>query len=210
MGWLDVFTRNDYKDILLQSLSYCQKVKGIEIIAWCDMTNHVHLVFRSVKGQHPSLLLGDFKRFTSRAVVKAMQENPRERRREFLLEQFKKAAAKSSNVKEYKFWRHDNKPIELWSNKVIWEKINYVHNNPVEAGLIYRAQDYVYSSASDYSDEKGLMVLWYFSIMVEYGTWKTYLKLCKERDAIAHQRGDYRSCELLSEIRSIHDFQNLK
>jgi REP element-mobilizing transposase RayT len=189
VGWLDVFTRNDYKDILLQSLSYCQKVKGIEIIAWCDMTNHVHLVFRSVKGPHPSLLLGDFKRFTSRAVVKAMQENPRERRRELLLEQFKKAAAKSSNVKEYMFWRHDNKPIELWSNKVIWEKINYVHNNPVE---------------------KGLMVLWYFSIMVEYGTWKTYLKLCKERDAIAHQRGDYPSCELLSEIRSIHDFQNLK
>jgi hypothetical protein len=43
------------------------------------------------------------------------------------------------------------------SNKVIWEKINYVHNNPVEAGLVYRAQDYVYSSASDYSDEKGLL-----------------------------------------------------
>ena len=157
VGWLDVFTRNEYKDILLQSLSYCQKVKGMEIIAWCVMTNHVHLVFRSVKGQHPSLLLGDIKRFTSKAVVKAIQENPRESRREFLLEQFKKAAAKSSNVKEYQFWRHDNKPIELWSNRVIWEKINYVHNNPVEAGLVYRAEDYVYSSASDYSGEKGLL-----------------------------------------------------
>ncbi len=155
--WLDVFTRNEYKDILLQSLSFCQKEKGMEIIAWCIMTNHVHLVFRSVKGQHPSLLLGDFKRFTSRAVVKAIQENPRESRKEFLLEQFKKAAAKSSNVKAYQFWRHDNKPIELWSNKVIWEKISYVHNNPVEAGLVYRAQDYVYSSAADYTNEKGLL-----------------------------------------------------
>lgn len=157
VGWLDVLTRNEYKDILLQSLSYCQKVKGMEIIAWCVMTNHVHLVFRSVKGQHPSLLLGDFKRFTSKAVVKAIQENPRESRREFLLEQFKKAAAKSSNVKEYQVWRHDNKPIELSSNRVIWEKINCVHNNPVEAGLVYRGEDYVYSSASDYSDEKGLL-----------------------------------------------------
>lgn len=155
--WLDVFTRNEYKDILLQSLSFCQKEKGMEIIAWCIMTNHVHLVFRSVKHQHPSLLLGDFKRFTSKAVVKAIQESPRESRKEFLLEQFKKAAAKSSNVKEYQFWRHDNKPIELWSNKVIWEKISYVHNNPVEAGLVFRAQDYVYSSASDYADEKGLL-----------------------------------------------------
>jgi len=42
-------------------------------------------------------------------------------------------------------------------NKVIWEKISYVHNNPVEAGLVYRAQDYVYSSAADYADEKGLL-----------------------------------------------------
>ena len=155
--WLDVFTRNEYKDILLQSLSFCQKEKGMEIIAWCIMTNHVHLIFRSVKGQHPSLLLGDLKRFTSKALVKALQQNPQESRKEFLLEQFKRAAAKSSNVKEYQFWRHDNKPIELWSNKVIWEKISYVHNNPVEAGLVYKAQDYVYSSALDYADEKGLL-----------------------------------------------------
>ena len=121
------------------------------------MTNHVHLVFRSVKGQHPSLLLGDFKRYTSKAVVKDIQENPQEGRKEFLLAQFKKAAEKSSNVKEYQFWRHDNKPIELWSNAVIWEKVNYIHNNPIESGLVYRAQDYVYSSALDYADEKGLL-----------------------------------------------------
>src|SRR5690554_2396261 len=157
VDWLDVFTRNEYKDILISSLSFCQKNKGMEIIAWCIMTNHVHLIFRSVKGQHPALLLGDFKRFTSKAVVKAIQQNPRERRKEFLLEQFRKAAAKSSNVKEYQFWRHDNKPVELWSNKVIKQKIDYVHNNPVEAGLVYKAEDYVYSSATDYADEKGLL-----------------------------------------------------
>ncbi|WP_157429286.1 hypothetical protein [Aequorivita sublithincola] len=45
----------------------------------------------------------------------------------------------------------------MWSNKVIWEKISYVHNNPVAAGLAYRAQNYVYCSASDYADEKGLL-----------------------------------------------------
>ncbi len=90
--WLDVFTRNAYKDLLLDSLTFCQQEKGMVIIAWCIMTNHVHLIFRSVKGQHPSLLLGDFKRFTSKAVVKAIKEHPRESRKENLLEQFKKAA----------------------------------------------------------------------------------------------------------------------
>lgn len=121
------------------------------------MTNHVHLVYRSVAGQKPEQILGDFKRFTSKKLVKAIQENTRESRREFLINQFKEEAQKSSNVNRFQFWRHDNKPIELWSNKVITEKINYVHQNPVEAGLVFRAEDYVYSSAIDYSEEKGLI-----------------------------------------------------
>lgn len=155
--WLDVFTRNEYKDILVESLSYCQKHKGMDIFAWCIMTNHVHLVFRSIDGLDPALLLGDFKRFTSKAIVKSIKENPKESRKEFLLEQFRKAGAKASNVNEYQFWRHDNKPIELWSNKVIYEKINYIHKNPVKAGLVYYSEDYVYSSAADYADRKGLL-----------------------------------------------------
>lgn len=155
--WLDVFTRNQYKNILLESLEFCQKNKGMEIIAWCIMTNHVHLIFRSIEGQKPELILGDFKRFTSKAIVKAIKENPRESRKKFLLSEFEKAAKNSSNVKHYQFWRHDNKPIELWSNKVIQEKINYIHNNPVEAGLVYKPEDYVYSSAIDYAGEKGLL-----------------------------------------------------
>ena len=157
VNWLDVFTRNQYKDILIDSLSFCQREKGMEIIAWCIMTNHVHLIFRVVDDGKPELVLGDFKRFTSKALIKAIKENDRESRREFLLEQFKKAAEKSSNVKQYQFWRHDNKPIELWSNKVIEEKINYIHQNPVESGLVFKAEDYVYSSAIDYAGEEGLL-----------------------------------------------------
>ena len=79
--WLDVFTRNEYKEILIESLSYCQENKGMEIIAWCIMTNHAHLVFRSVEGRKPELLLGDFKRFTSKKLVKAIKDNPKESRR---------------------------------------------------------------------------------------------------------------------------------
>ena len=70
--WLDVFTETIYNNILLDSLSYCQTHKGMEIIAWCIMTNHIHLIFRSNKGEKPEQLLGDFKRFTSKAVVKTI------------------------------------------------------------------------------------------------------------------------------------------
>ncbi len=157
VDWLDVFTRNIYKDILLDSLSFCQKKKGMEIISWCIMTNHVHLIFRSTIEIKPEVLLGDFKRYTSKQIVKAIENNSRESRKKFLLLAFKKAAQKSSNVKNYQFWRHDNKPIELWSNHVIQEKINYIHQNPVVGGLVFKAEDYVYSSAIDYAGESGLL-----------------------------------------------------
>ena len=104
-GWLDVFTRNEYTDLVLESLEFCQKNIGMNIHAWCIMTNHVHLIFRSIENQKPELLLGDFKRFTSRSVVKAIQENPKESRKEFLLDYFKKEAEKSSNTTNFQlFW----------------------------------------------------------------------------------------------------------
>ena len=157
VNWLDVFAQNEYKDILIDNLHYCQQKKGMEIYAWCIMDNHVHLVFRSVGEYRPELLIGDFKRFTSNAVVKAIVESPKENRKEILLSQFQKEGSKSSNVKTYQFWQHDNKPIELWSNKVIDEKIDYIHNNPVEGGIVFRPEDYLYSSAVDYAGGKGLL-----------------------------------------------------
>lgn len=155
--WLDVFTRNEYKDILIESLSYCQKEKGMEIYAWVIMTNHVHLVFRSVKDIPPGQLLGSFKKYTSKAVVKAIDKNQRESRKKLLLEVFKRNGAKNSNVKQNQFWRQNNKPIELWSRKVISQKIKYIHNNLVDQGLVFRPEDYQYSSAVDYSGEKGIL-----------------------------------------------------
>lgn len=155
--WLDVFTRDRYKDILVDSLRYCQSNKGMELIAWCIMTNHVHLIYRSCAGQKPELLLGDFKRHTSKALVRAIRDNPEENRKEFFLKHFQKAAQESSNVYNYQFWRHDNKPIELWSNHVIWQKVNYIHNNPVKAGYVQNPEDYNYSSAKNYVDEEGLV-----------------------------------------------------
>ncbi|HAD98263.1 MAG TPA: transposase [Cryomorphaceae bacterium] len=157
VGWLDVFTQAEYKNILLDSLRFCQKEKGMEISAWVIMNNHIHLIFRSVKDQRPELLLGDFKRFTSKALVKGIHENPLENRREFLLNRFATEAKRSSNVQQFQFWQHDNHPIELWSLKVTAQKIDYLHNNPVKAGLVENPEDYLYSSARDYSGEKDLL-----------------------------------------------------
>ena len=149
-GWVDVFTRNEYKNILVDNLAWCQKNKGLELFAWCIMTNHVHLIAKA-EGEHSlSDILRDFKKFTSKAVLKAIAESQRESRKEWMLKQFE---TEEGN----RFWRADNKPVELWSNSVIAQKLNYIHQNPVEAGLVFRAEDYVYSSAVDYAGGNGLL-----------------------------------------------------
>jgi REP element-mobilizing transposase RayT len=149
-GWVDVFTRNEYKNILIDNFAFCQKNKGLELFAWCIMTNHVHLIVRAEEGHLLSDILRDFKKFTSKAVLKAISENPRESRKEWLAKQFETSEGN-------RFWRSDNQPIELWSNAVIAQKLSYIHQNPVEEGLVFRAEDYVYSSAIDYAGGKGML-----------------------------------------------------
>lgn len=109
-GWVDVFTRNEYKNILVENLDYCQKNKGLEIFAWCIMSSHVHLVIRAEGNALLSDILRDYKKFTSKAVIRAITDNNRESRKEWLLEQF-------NTPEGNRFWRADNKPIELWSNR---------------------------------------------------------------------------------------------
>ena len=62
---LDVFTRKDYRDIVLDSLRHCQNEKGLLLHAWCIMSNHLHMI---VSGKEGSLsdILCDFKKFTSK------------------------------------------------------------------------------------------------------------------------------------------------
>jgi putative transposase len=154
--WIDVFIRNEYKNILIDSWKYCQKNKGLEIYAWCIMTSHVHMIIGSNKNKLEDIMR-DMKSYTSTHLKKAIKENPRESRRKWMLEMMEKAGKKNSNNNNYQFWQQHNNPIELFNNKIMDQKLDYIHNNPVKAGIVFNPEDYVYSSAKDYSGEKGLV-----------------------------------------------------
>jgi REP element-mobilizing transposase RayT len=68
-GWTDVFTRNEYKNMLVDNLAYSQKNKGLEIFTWCIMSNHLHLMVRATEGHLLQDILRDFKKFTLLVVV---------------------------------------------------------------------------------------------------------------------------------------------
>lgn len=156
VNWVDIFTREIYLSILADSITYCRKNKGIELYAYVFMPNHVHLLFRS-KEKDPSGFIRDFKGFTSRALIKAIQENPRESRKEYLLQLFKEAGAKNSNVSKFQVWQQNNQPIEVYSAWVVNQKVNYIHNNPVEEGLVTNPVDWKYSSARNYSGDQTIL-----------------------------------------------------
>ncbi len=148
--WVDVFTRKEYRDIVLESIRYCQAEKGLVLYAWCLMSNHIHMVV-AAKSNDTSEILRDFKKFTSKKIIKAIQENKKESRREWMLEIFRKAGECNSRNSNYQFWRQDNQPKELFSSGFTVQKLNYIHNNPVEAWIVLKPEDYLYSSGRDYA-----------------------------------------------------------
>jgi len=151
VNWIDVFTRDTYFSIIATSLAYCRKEKGMEVYGYCIMPSHVHLIFRSSLGD-PSGLMRDFKGYTARKLLKAIEENQQESRKEWLLWMFERAGLKNSNVKQKQFWQQHNQPIEIWSLKVLEQKLNYIHQNPVEAGFVTDPIDWKYSSARNYGN----------------------------------------------------------
>ncbi|ARV11916.1 transposase [Gilvibacter sp. SZ-19] len=156
VNWVDVFTRAVYFNVLAKSLSFCRANKGMEVYAFCFMPSHVHLIFRSKHGEHSSLLR-DFKRFTSKQLLETIQSHSRESRKEWLLSMFSIAAKGNNDVWHFQFWQHHNHPIELWSNKVIKQKLDYIHNNPVKAGFVTKPSHWKWSSARNFSGKGSIL-----------------------------------------------------
>ena len=155
-NWIDLFIRNEYKEILIESIKYCQREKDLELYGWCIMTSHVHLLI-GTKGNALSNIMRDLKRHTSEELHKAILNNRTESRREWMLWMMEKAAKKNSNSAKFQLWQPESHPIELTNNKIAHQKLDYTHYNPVEAGFVARAEDWLYSSAIDYNGGKGLL-----------------------------------------------------
>ncbi len=150
--WINLFVRQVYLDVLEDSVLFCRKEKGMELYGYCFMPSHVHLIFRSTN-ENPSGLLRDFKKYTSKKILEVIQENTQESRKEWLLGMFKHAGKNKGNVSKYQFWQHHNKPIELYSTAVTKQKLDYIHNNPVEAGFVTEPAQWKYSSARNIAGE---------------------------------------------------------
>ncbi|NOU46989.1 MAG: transposase [Bacteroidales bacterium] len=164
--WVDVFTRMNYKELIINNLKYCQENKGLEIYAYVIMTNHIHLIVRS-NTNNLSGTLRDFKSYTSKELLKLVSI-PEESRQEWMLRIFSNAAYKHKRNSVFQLWSHNNHPELLWSNEFIEEKVDYIHQNPVRTGIVLHPEEYLFSSAKNYAEENGLL-----DVILITKKWKT-------------------------------------
>ena len=149
--WQYVFKEDRFKNILVDGLNFCVEKKGLEIFSYVIMSTHMHLIARA-KNEDLSFVIGGFKKFSAIKILNILRkENPNS----IYLYKFSEAAKKHSRNENFQFWKYGNHPEEVYSPKFTLSKIKYIHNNPVDAGMVARPENYYYSSAYDYAGKKG-------------------------------------------------------
>ena len=156
VNWVDVFTRRQYCDIVVNSLRYCIEHKELEVYAFCIMTNHLHLIVGS-ETQRLAGIIRDLKRHTAKQLLQAIENNQQESRRAWLLWMFERAGQHKAGNEQYQFWQSGSHPVELGTNFLRKQKLDYLHRNPVEAGFVALPEEFLYSSARNYAGQPGVL-----------------------------------------------------
>ncbi len=146
--WIPVFTKKEYFDIIVQSLSYCRQKKGLKLFAYVVLDNHVHFV---ASADSLSEIVKDFKSYTAREIIKTAKSD----NRKWLLNQFKFFKKKYKKDSEYQVWQEGFHPQIITSEKVFKQKVEYIHNNPVKKGIVEEVEHWIYSSAKNYLCDDG-------------------------------------------------------
>lgn len=150
VGWVDVFSRQCYRDLIIDSFNYSRKHKGLKLYAYVIMTNHIHLIV-SHRNEDLSGWVRDFKKYISKEIFK-MMDVVNESRREWLKVIFNYHGKYNRRNRGRQFWTQENHAVELFNNTLIDTCITYIHQNPVRAGWVQYAEDYLYSSARNFAE----------------------------------------------------------
>ena len=122
VDWIDIFSRQVYRDIVIDSFKYAMENKGLQIFAYVIMSNHVHL----------ELILELFPKHKIIGTIQSIAES----RREWLLNRFQFNANQHSRNENYQVWTHENHAIYLYSPEFIAEKLEYLHQNPAGWNMV--------------------------------------------------------------------------
>ena len=151
VGWIDVFTRKELANIIIEKLKIAQRDHHVAIYEYVIMSSHIHLIAQKTNDESLGEWIGSFKSVTAKEIIKAINSENYESRKSWLDYLFKFFAKFQKQNPGYMFWQKTSYPIELYSAEVFDQKVDYIHNNPVEANIVTDPSYYYYSSANPLS-----------------------------------------------------------
>jgi len=161
--WIDAFIRDEYRQVVVNSIKFCQQNKGLEVYGYVIMPSHVHMIIGRNKEANLEEIVRDMKSFTSSTIRKMINNSKEvgESRKEWMMKMLQDAGRRNSNNRDFQFWQQHNRPIELWTLDVFNQKLEYIHNNPVQAGFVDEPDSWLYSSARNYSKKRSYIEILY-------------------------------------------------
>ena len=150
VGWLPVFTRQESTKIIYDSWRFLQLEREFQLLGYVILENHVHLIATA-----PNLAsaVKCSKSFTAVQIIELLKKrNARQLLRGL-------AALKLPNKKqsEHQVWQEGSHPKMIETDEMLWQKLEYIHNNPVERGYVDDPLHWRYSSARNYAGQPGLI-----------------------------------------------------
>lgn len=141
LEWKPVLEDDRFKDIVIESLSFLTKANRITVYAFVIMRNHFHMIWQ-ILGEHKrEEVQRDFLKFTSQQILKILRNEHSPMLAKLLVR---------AKDRKYQVWERNSLGIPIWSERVLWQKLEYIHHNPVKAGLCKYPEEFKYSSAGFY------------------------------------------------------------
>jgi putative transposase len=136
---LPVFKTDQMKAVLCRAVDEARRSAGFLMLAYVIMFEHMHLI--TSRPTTTSNVLRVLKGLTARRVIDYLKEN------NYLSSLSKLEHQEQDRNHKYSLWQTEKNVLPIFSEGMFMEKVNYIHQNPVRAGLVDRATDYLWSSA---------------------------------------------------------------
>ena len=150
VAWLPVFSEPTFTQVVLDSWKFLQREREIDILAFVIMENHLHWI---AVGPQLGKRVGEFKSFTANSIIKKM----REKRYHTLLQELRYYKLRHKVDQTYQLWQEGSHPQVIETEEMMWQKIEYIHNNPLRRGYVADPTHWRYSSARSYAGQPGLI-----------------------------------------------------